>query len=204
MLNTYELKLPSLSADLTNKLFEAALTYDFLKEGTPNPIIFRGLKDIDVVKAKNYHDVTKQSPATYKTFGIRKELRDEIVHEMTDILFPFSQTELYFQRIEGGETISPHRDAIRPSHILCNISDDNATTNFHNKLIDDKDRMAFDIDEVSEPIETHILNPFKWYLFNSQKVHSVTNITKTRVAVCVDIPYAYENVYKHFVDKNII
>jgi hypothetical protein len=162
------------------------------------------LADIDISKAENYHRVTKQSKALYKQFSIPEELRHSIVNEMTDILFPFSQTKIYFQRIEGGKTVSPHRDAIRTSHILYNISDDGATTNFYDKLIDDKARMAFDIDEVSEPIETHVLTPYKWYLFNSQKVHSVTNITKTRVAISIDIPYAYSKVYNHFISKMII
>ena len=130
--------------------------------------------------------------------------RGAVTNEMTDILFPFSQTELYFQRIEGGKTVSPHRDAVRPSHILYNISDDGATTNFHDRLIDDKERMGFSADEVSKPIETHILTPFKWYLFNSQKIHSVTNITTTRVAICIDIPYTYDTVYQHFIEKMII
>ena len=205
MLNTYMLKLPSLSNEITNKLLEAALSHDFFKEqGVAKSIIYHGIKDIDASSVKKYYEVTKQSQAIYKIFKIPKELRDAVTNEMTDILFPFSQTELYFQRIEGGKTVSPHRDAVRPSHILYNISDDGATTNFHDRLIDDKERMGFSADEVSEPIETHILTPFKWYLFNSQKIHSVTNITTTRVAICIDIPYTYDTVYQHFIEKMII
>ena len=204
MLNTYMLKLPSLSNELTSKLLKTALAYDFLKDSTPNSVAFKGLSAIDSSQVKNYHEVTNQSKALYKQFPIPEELHHCIVNEMTDILFPFSQTKIYFQRIEGGETVSPHRDAVRISHILYNISDDGATTNFHDKLIDDKVRMAFDVDEVSEPVESHVFTPYKWYLFNSQKVHSVTNITKTRIAISIDIPYAYDKVYNHFLSKMII
>jgi hypothetical protein len=198
------LKLPSLSDELTNKLVEVALSYDFLNDSVPKSIVFRGLKDIDIDGVNNYFEVTKKTKALYREFSMSEELQNSIKKEMTDILFPFTEHILYFQRIEGGEAVSTHRDCNRVSHLLYNISADGATTNFHNKLIDDEDRIAFSVNEVSEPIETHIFAPFKWYLFNSRKVHSVTNITKSRLAIGIDIDFTYDEVYNHFVDKSLI
>ena len=203
MLNTYQLKLPSLSDTLTSELLEAALSYNFESDGVPNPIIFSGVRQVDRDIAKNYHKVTNQSQAIYKIFSMPDELSNAVKHEMKETLFPFKQTHLYYQRIEGGETISPHRDAVRKAHILYNISNDGASTNFHNKLIEDENRFAFDVHEISPPVETYVFDPYQWYLFNSQKIHSVTNITQTRVAVCVDLQFPYEKIYNFYKDKLI-
>ena len=204
MLNANELKLPSISNELTDKLFKTVLSYDFMKDGVSNAIVCRGLRDIDIESVQSYYEVTKKTKALYRIFPISEELQNAIKNEMTDVLFPFSKHELYFQRIEGGEAVSTHRDCNRFTHLLYNISADGATTNFHNKLIDDEDRIAFGIDEVTEPIETYVFSPFKWYFFNSRKVHSVINITKPRVAICIDIDIDYNEVYNHFVDIRLI
>jgi hypothetical protein len=203
MLNTYPLTLPKISDSLTSELLEVALTYNFEQDGVPNPIIFNGVQQVDREISKNYHKVTNQSQAIYKIFSIPEELSTAVKKEMLGTVFPFDNTHLYYQRIEGGETISPHRDAVRKSHILYNISNDGATTNFHDKLIDDETRFAFDFHEITAPIETYKFDPFQWYLFNSQKIHSVTNITNTRVAVCVDMQYEYAKLYNYFKDKLI-
>ena len=203
MLSSYTLRLPKISDSLTKELLDAALTYNFSGDGVPNPIIFNGVQQVDLDTAKNYHAITKQTQAIYKIFPIPNELGNAIKNEMGDTLFPFKQTHLYYQRIEGGETISPHRDAVRKSHILYNISNDGASTHFHNKLITDETRFAFNVHEISPPVETYVLEPYQWYLFNSQKIHSVTNITQTRVAVCVDMQFPYEKLYSYYKDKLI-
>jgi hypothetical protein len=195
MPNTYQLNLPSLSDDLTNKLLLCANSYDFESEGY-DPIV--ECSKIDYEHKLDYHIKTNTIGAAYKSFEIPKDLHSAILFEMTDNEFPFSSLHFYFQIITDGQVLCPHHDPSRITSIIYNLSADNARTNFYNLLIDDPSRNIFTTTEISPVIESHILSPFKWHLLNNSQVHDVTEITTKRIAIACGVNYKFKDVYNYF------
>ena len=200
MPNTYELKLPSLSDELTNKLLLSANSYDFMSEGY-DPI--DKCSKIDHEHKLDYHIKTNTIGAVYKSFNIPEDLHSEILSEMTDNEFPFSSLYFYFQIIDEGEVLCPHRDPGRITSIIYNLSADNARTNFYNLLINDPSRNIFTINEISPVTESHILKPFKWQLLNNNQIHDVTEITKKRIAIASAIDYKFNDVVNYLKGKSL-
>jgi hypothetical protein len=195
MFNTVTLNLPSLSENLTSKLLFTANSFDFDNEGY-DPII--ECSAIDYEHKLDFHIKTNTVGAAYKSFAIPEELHSLILLEMTDDEFPFSLCKFYFQIITDGEILCPHRDPSRITSLIYNLSGDNATTNFYNLLIDDPSRNIFTESEISAPIESHVLEPFKWHLFNNNEVHGVSNITNKRIAIASGIDYKFADVYNYY------
>jgi hypothetical protein len=200
MLNTYELKLPSLSDELTNQLLLSANSYDFASEGY-DPIV--ECSKIDYEHKLDYHIKTNTVGAAYKKFDIPKELHSAILSEMTDNEFPFSSLHFYFQIITDGKVLCPHRDPGRITSVIYNLSADNAKTNFYDLLIDDPSRNIFTTTEISPVIESHVLSPFKWHLLNNNQVHDVTEITTKRIAIACGIAYTFKDVCNYYKDTLI-
>jgi hypothetical protein len=187
MLNIQKLKLPSLSPNLISKIHEF--------------ISYRPEFYDDTLNGENYHlNFNQKDYSAFKSlsktktfsgfqfFKLSKDLQISISNEMVDSLFPFHAQEIYLQVIyPGGELISPHIDHWRNSHLLYKITNEEATTLFFDEETKDEDRKVYDLSELSEPVEVHKLQPNNWYIFNSKKIHSVTNIDKSKIRVSIVI-----------------
>ena len=197
LLNAYKLKLPTLSLSLTADLLDLANSLDINTGHRPRD----ELSEQDLESLRIYQETTGTVACRYRSFQMPDTWQLAIKKELTDQLLPFSKMNIYFQVISDGDVLCPHTDIRRITNLMYNISADGATTHFHDRLIDDLDRHVFTESEISKPVETYVFEPYKWYIFNNQKIHSVTNITKKRIALAANIPYDFHKCYDHMVGK---
>lgn len=200
MLNCYELKFPQLSESTQNSLIKLA---EHCKPDVGFDVINLQELSKDYQNWVKYHEVTNTKRTSYIQFEMNQEFNSLIHKEMTDELFPFSRVNFYFQLVTGGEKLMPHRDPSRTLSILYNISADGAITHWHEDYTKDTNKYLYAIGEVSDPIQSVRMKPFTWYVFNNDAPHSVTEITKDRIAITsrlnaddLDLPD-----YKSFIDK---
>jgi hypothetical protein len=200
MNNAYPLNLPTLSTDLENKLLEFA--YKFKSEITAegyNPENDFG--SIDAVKADHYQKSTNMPRGYYRAVELPADLTRAIKKEINNPAL--SKINLYMQIMYADEgtpefSLAPHIDFGRRVGFVYNLIEDAVKTNFHKLLINDKTRYAFSLEEISEPIETYSFKTHKWYVMNNTVPHSITNVTKTRIAITSNVPMDYANFCKRF------
>ncbi len=179
MKNCYLLKLPTLSNELHQ---------DLLKFGQS----FIPAEGFDVIELQelgkdtqiwvDFHNHTGTTRSSYIKFDLAEDLQSRIKTEMTDELFLFSEVNFYMQLVVGGEKLIPHRDPGRTLSILYNISSDHAVTHFYRTHIHDADKYLYAIDETEE-IENHRMLPHKWYVFNNEAIHGVSQMFTKRLAI---------------------
>ena len=200
MLNCYELNLPSLTNDTAQRLLSLA---ESLKVSDGFDVINFPELNKDITKWINFHKQTNTSKSSYIMFEMTPEFNSLIYQEMSDNLFPFSKVKFYFQLITGGDRLIPHRDPYRTISLIYNLSADNAATHWYNDITNDPDKYFFNADEISDPIQTIRMEPFKWYVFNNDKPHSVSEIPKNRIAITSRINGDFGNLptFNSFVEQ---
>ena len=200
MLNCYSLKLPKLSDELDRDLAAFGQTlspqagYDLINSDEINR---------DKQAWIDYHAQTSTPRSSYITFDMPPELQLRLKEEMTDDLFPFSKVIFYFQLITGGEKLAPHKDPGRKVSILYNVSADNAITHFYNTTSTNPDQHVFSLNEITA-IESYQMSTNKWYAFNNESIHGVSNMFKNRIAVTSNLnEYSELDIpdYKSFCER---
>lgn len=200
MLNCYELNLPSLTDDTAKKLLALA---ESLKINEGFDVINLPQLNKDIAKWINFHEQTNTSRSSYIMFEMTPEFNSVICNEISDNQFPVSKVKFYFQLITGGDRLIPHRDPYRTLSMIYNLSSDNAVTQWYNDLTNDPDKYFYNSDELSEPIQTIRMEPFKWYIFNNDQPHGVSEIPRNRIAITSRLNGDFENLptFKSFVEQ---
>ena len=199
MLNCYPVKFPSLTDDLHQKLLDFANAVP-LELGND---AIKVLREPDFKAWERYHIQSATTSAAYNSYALSEELHQQLADE-TGILKtvpPMKHNKFYMQKITKGNAFCPHYDPpwTRTYVLLYNLSlEDNGITSFYNQTIPDTDRIVFALDEI-ELIETFQLQPRRWYLFNNQTLHGVTNMSSTRIGITIGIdPIRYDDFYNYF------
>ena len=200
MLAAYPLKIPRLSQALTQELLDHTDSFELESGYDPKQEFSQG----DWDACWQFHRETNTKESKYKSFPIPDELQQKIKQEFGDDIFPFSQVAIRYQIVTGGDALCPHRDSGRRLNILYNLTEDNAITEFYDKLINDDARYVFSMQEIVGPVEVHQFTPHTWYVFNNQRIHLVKNTRKMRVAINVDIDHSFETFYNYFTKRDVI
>jgi FAD/FMN-containing dehydrogenase len=74
-------------------------------------------------------------------------------------------------------------------------------TNMYDALDKLNDLHAFNLNEISGPVESYKFSMNSWWIMNNKSIHSVTNISKIRIAVSAPINQSYLDFYE--TNKNI-
>jgi hypothetical protein len=200
MFNAYPLNFSSLSSVLENKILDVAHGFIFkFDDQSYDPE--NEFSSIDNLKADEYQKSTNTPKGYYRAVALPEDLQFEIKKELNNpglLQVNFYVQIMYTNPINPRYSLAPHVDPGRTMGFIYNIIEDTAVTHFHDLLIKDKTRYAFGQAEVSKPIETYYFKPHKWYVMNHSAVHSVTEVTKTRVAVTSNIPMDYFDFCNRF------
>ncbi len=198
MLNAYPLKLPNLSEQLISDIFNLYQNID--TESLFDPKV--NFNKFEINQTDQYHKATNTTWSKYKGLSLNVNINKKIKKELKNSIFPVQHLNFYLQIVIGGTALGPHIDSNRILNLLLNISNDDAITSFYDQLVEGK-RNLFALDEISDPIETHQFEYNQWYIFNNQKIHGVTNITKPRLAIAANLDMRYIDFYNQYKDTLI-
>jgi hypothetical protein len=200
MFNAYPLNFSSLSNSLENKILDFAYGLKFeIDDQNYDPE--NEFSSIDNLRADQYQKSTNTPKGYYRAVSLPNDLQFEIKKELNNpglMQINFYVQIMYTDPVNPKYSLAPHVDPGRRMGFVYNLVEDTATTHFHDLLIDDKTRYAFSLEEVSMPTETYYFKPRNWYVMNHTAVHSVTEITKTRVAVTSNVPMDYFDFCNRF------
>jgi hypothetical protein len=200
MLNSYQLNFQPLSADLNQELLDFGKHCDF-KAGS-DPADKANQTDMD--SGRVFHETTQTLPAYIRKFHLPDSIKVKIMDHMNDLFF--DNLNFYLQIVFAGQHLCPHRDANRRLNIAYNLSGDGATTHFHDRLIADESRFIFAPSEISEPVESYNYKQHTWYVFNNQKIHSVSNLglRVKRIALAANIKLEYADFLEKYKNNLVL
>lgn len=187
MFNAYPLNFPRLSESLTTTILDFARVCESTMGFDPET----DFDSIDKIKGTEYHNATNTNKGDYRGFLIPEEIQLLIKKEINNSLI--NDIVFYLQIMKSRNPddqnfrLAPHIDPRRTAGFIYNFVEDTATTHFHNNLVDTSGRWGFNLEEISEPIETYQYKPHTWYMMNNSAIHSVTNLTKTRIAITTSL-----------------
>jgi hypothetical protein len=189
MFNAYPLKFPRLSDALTDTILQFAQVCEDSMGFDPET----DFDSIDKIKGNEYHINTKTNKGDYRGFLLPEDIQDLIKKEIGNLSMTNFTFYLQIMKSRNPEDqtfrLAPHIDPRRNAGFIYNFVDDTADTHFHNALIDTTGRWGFGPDEITSPVETYHYEPHTWYIMNNSMIHSVTDITKTRISITTSIDW---------------
>jgi hypothetical protein len=187
MFNAYPLKFPRLSESLTDTILNFAQVCEASMGFDPET----DFDSIDKIKGNEYHAATNTNKGDYRGFLIPEDIQALIKEEINNPLV--ADIVFYLQIMKSRNPndqnfrLAPHIDPRRTAGFIYNFVEDTASTHFHEGLVDTAGRWGFNLEEISEPIETYQYATHTWYIMNNSQIHSVTDLTKTRIAITTSL-----------------
>ncbi len=134
---------------------------------------------------QSYHNKTNtsQDVGEYCNWLMTEDLINEIRNDLTDEIYPFSKMDFYFQYMHGGSVIAPHKDSPRNMSFLYMIYENQGVTHFYKDLINQPNRVLFDLNEIEGPIQSYKMKQHHWYVMKHDVIHSVTNVNSVRLQI---------------------
>lgn len=182
MTNHYSLSFPM----LPNKLNESLLQYAF---DNKEPL---GLDVIDMKEVsrerltfKAFHKETNTDITSYFIIPLSEDLKKEIHFFLGDTIFPHSTVNYYLHYIVGDSKFVPHRDPGRTVCFLYNLTDDNAETCWFKTKNNDR-KIMYLLEEL-DFFESKRFEKNKWYLLNTDEIHSVFDMKGPRIGLTCNL-----------------
>jgi hypothetical protein len=209
MRSAHKLLFPRLSDSLEMSLLK--ISDDFLLKEWNNEIsrdlggnAFTEFTNSELEKAQEYHVHTNTSAGNYRSFRLPVLLEQEIKKEISNSIV--DDMNFYLQIITSNSNnqtycLAPHIDPYRQASLIYNLVDDDVSTNFYMALDKLNDLHAFNLNEISGPVESYKFSMSSWWIMNNKSIHSVTDISKIRIAVSAPINQSYLDFYE--TNKNI-
>jgi len=197
--NSYPINFPALDPILEKRILKFVHHYQdvLLGKGYNTESDF---DSIDNIRTDEYQTKTNIPRGYYRAIQLPEYFREAVGHTIYrhDIITNIYLQIMYTDDSSNEFNLAPHIDIDRRTSLIYNLVEDAAETHFHNLLVNDTNRNVYGQGEISEPVETRILEKGKWYVMNTKVPHSVTKITKTRIAITSNVPMDYFDFCNRF------